>query len=71
MTDVIKTEDYWECNRCEADNSTKKATSLNKQYCPCPRGSCEAKICGTVKTTITVDKTLTPKQIKWNKDNHR
>ena len=66
-----KNQDFYECDRCEADNSTEKANSLNKVWCPCPRGSCEARITGTVKTIITVDKTLTAKQIKWNKDINR
>jgi hypothetical protein len=41
--------------------------------CPCPRGSCEAKIAGTVEITtiINIDRELTPKQIKWNKQNYR
>jgi hypothetical protein len=54
MTEKI--EDYYECDRCEADNSTEKANSLNKRYCPCPRGSCEAELVGKVITTIKVIK---------------
>ena len=50
----IKKEDYYECNRCEADNSTDKANSLNKRYCPCPRFGCEAEIKGEVITTVEV-----------------
>lgn len=49
-------EPYYECNRCEADNSTKKANSLNKKYCPCPKSSCEAELIGEIITTIVIIK---------------
>ena len=52
MTEKI--ENYYECNRCEADNSTEKANSLNKRYCPCPKSSCDAVIVGKVITTVKV-----------------
>ena len=55
-TTVVKAKDFWECDRCEADNSTDKANSLNKKYCPCPRGSCDAIITGTVVTTVEIIK---------------
>lgn len=53
---VTKTKDFWECDRCEADKSTDKANSLNKKYCPCPRGSCDAIVTGKVITTVEVIK---------------
>lgn len=36
-------EEYWECNRCEK-------TSLDTEWCPCPRGSCDALLMGEVIT---------------------
>ena len=54
---VIRTEDYYVCERCEKD-------SLGQGMCPCPRGFCEAVIGGTITTTI--NKTLTEEQIKRN-----
>jgi len=50
----IKKEDYYECDRCEADKSTDKATSLNKRYCPCPRAGYEAEIKGKIITTVEI-----------------
>jgi hypothetical protein len=47
---------YYECSRCEADNSTKKANSLNKEWCPCPRGNCDAELIGQIITTTTIIK---------------
>ena len=63
----IKTTDFYTCARCEITSDTKRS------MCPCPRGSCEAKISGTkTKTTITViDKKLTEEQKQWNKENYR
>lgn len=40
-------EDYY-CNRCKIDSFTKN------RICPCPRGSCDAKIRGKVVTTVEV-----------------
>jgi hypothetical protein len=65
MKDTIEKIDYYTCLRC------KKNSLKNKQSCPCPRGSCEAKISGTVEITTKINTTLTPEQIKWNKQNYR
>lgn len=65
MKDKIKKDDYYTCSRCKINSLSKS------QMCPCPRGSCEAKIAGTITITTTLDKTLTPEQIKWNKENYR
>lgn len=59
-----ETEDYYFCPRCDKN-------SVNHEWCPCPRGSCEARITGTITTTITLDETLSPEQEQWNKDNYR
>ena len=61
---VNETEDYYFCPRCDKN-------SVNHKHCPCPRGSCEARISGTITTTITLDETLSPEQEQWNKDNYR
>ena len=50
----IEVEDFYECDRCEADISDKKANSLNKKYCPCPKSSCDAKLVGKVITTTKI-----------------
>ncbi len=48
MLTKTKKEDYYICNEC-------KITSLTKgRMCPCPRGGCEAEICGIVKITTEV-----------------
>jgi hypothetical protein len=62
-----KSKDYYTCERCELTSETKGS------MCPCPRGSCEAKIAGTItKITITsIDTKLRDEQKKWNKENHR
>lgn len=39
-------ETYFTCGRCKIDSLTKD------RMCPCPRGSCEAKVAGTVVTQI-------------------
>lgn len=65
MKDKVKKDDYYTCSKCEIISLSKT------QMCPCPRGSCEAKIAGTVITTITIDKTLTKEQKQWNKENYR
>mgnify|MGYP003657171248 CR=1 FL=1 len=57
-----ETDNYWWCDRCERDNS-------GSEMCPCPRGSCEAYIMGTINKETTIDKKLTEEQIKWNKEN--
>ncbi len=61
-------EDYYTCARCENNSVNTKGTMI-----PCPRGSCEAKIRGTVITEkkITVIRELTLEQKKWNKENYR
>ena len=63
----IKKKDFYYCGRCKIDSLTKGS------MCPCPRGSCEAAIIGTVikETKTTIDKTLTEEQIKWNEENYR
>jgi hypothetical protein len=61
----VKQEDYYICERCDI-------TSLKEgKMCPCPRGSCEAKISGTVTTRITLDRNTTPEQERWNRENYR
>jgi len=62
----IKTKDYYYCPRCEQD-------SLGDSMTPCPRGGCEARIEGTVTITksITIDRTISPEQEQWNKENYR
>jgi hypothetical protein len=66
MSQILKTEtqDYFFCPRCNKD-------SVKNEWCPCPRGGCEARISGTITTTVTLDETLSPEQEKWNKDNYR
>lgn len=49
-TTKTETEDLWYCERC------KISTFTEGRMCPCPRGSCDAKIIGTV-TTITTTTT--------------
>jgi len=60
----IETKDFYECSRCERNSEID-------EYCPCPRGSCEAKISGTITITKKINKKLNPEQIKWNKENYR
>lgn len=57
-------EDYYKCNRCDINSLTKGS------MCPCPRGGCEAKIVGTIVTTINreISNKLTKEQISWNKN---
>jgi hypothetical protein len=52
----IKTNEkpYVYCDRCKIDNNG------NDRMCPCPRGSCEAEIIGTIITTVEVKITLKP-----------
>jgi hypothetical protein len=57
-----ETDDYYECPRCKIDSLTES------RMCPCPRGGCEAIITGTITTTKTLNKTLSPEQIEWNKN---
>jgi hypothetical protein len=57
-----ETDDYYECPRCEINSLTES------RMCPCPRGGCEAVITGTITTTKTLNKTLSPEQIEWNKN---
>jgi ribosomal protein L37AE/L43A len=52
----VKETEYWYCERCEIDNVKSKA------MCPCPRGSCEAEIVGTIKTTVEISITPKPKE---------
>jgi len=61
-------KDYYTCSRCENNTLEPNGTMI-----PCPRGGCEAKISGTINTvvTTTIDKNLTPAQLKWNKQNYR
>jgi len=59
MNKTIK-QDYYSCNRCNITSETKD------RMCPCPRGSCEAKIAGTLTTVQKLIKELTDEQIKWN-----
>jgi hypothetical protein len=61
---IVKTEDYYTCDRCKID-------SLGKAMCPCPRGGCEAAITGTLTTTTEIVRSLTDEQKKWNKKNLR
>lgn len=57
-------DDYYYCPRC-------KINSAQEGMCPCPRAGCEARIEGTIVTIKEFIKELTPKQEKWNKENHR
>jgi hypothetical protein len=43
-----KTEDYYACPRYDINSRTKD------RMCPCPRGSCEAEVVGTITTTVEV-----------------
>ena len=63
----VKSKDYYICERCELTSETKRS------MCPCPRGSCEAKIAGTINkiTTTSIYNKLSDEQKKWNKENHR
>lgn len=65
---VVTNKDYYTCLRCGNNSINKKGTMI-----PCPRGSCEAKISGTViiTTITTIDTNLTEEQKKWNKENYR
>ncbi len=60
----IKSDDYYTCKTCEINSETKG------RMCPCPRGSCEAIITGTIKTTTIIEfnSKLTKEQKKWNKN---
>lgn len=62
MDEIIKEEeeDYYSCSRCNITSKTKD------RVCPCPRGSCEAKIIGTLLTTRNLITELSDEQIKWN-----
>jgi len=57
--------DYYTCGKCKIDSLTKG------RMCPCPRGSCVAKISGSVIRTRKIDLTVTPEQAQWNKENYR
>lgn len=59
-------EDYYICDRCDID-SLNKGTS----WCPCPRGSCEARIAGTIVTEKKLNLEITAEQKKWNEENYR
>jgi hypothetical protein len=61
----VKQEDYYTCERCDITSLTEG------RMCPCPRGSCEAKISGTINITTTLDKNLTSEQEQWNEENYR
>jgi hypothetical protein len=67
MRELIKRkeEDYYTCSRCEVHSMTKG------RVCPCPRGSCEAKISGTVITEKYIETELTAEQTRFNKENYR
>lgn len=41
---VIQTH-YWVCDRCKINSETEG------RMIPCPRGSCEASVAGTIITT--------------------
>lgn len=62
----VEEKDLYYCPRCKSD-------SLDNKNVPCPRGSCEARIDGTVTTTTTtlISKILTREQQNWNKENYR
>lgn len=49
MLETVTEEEYWECSRC-------KNNSVDEQWCPCPRGSCEAECVGKVITTVKIIK---------------
>jgi len=54
----IKVEDYYKCDRCNINSQTPNS------MCPCPRGSCEAKIIGKIefRTTILLNGVETNKE---------
>jgi hypothetical protein len=57
MLELKRTEeDYFKCERCNID-------SLGERMCPCPRGSCDAVLSGTVTTVVTLNDVLTKEQI--------
>ena len=51
-TTKTKLVDLYYCPRCDIN-------SQSKEWCPCPRGSCEAEIIGEVKTTTITEITVT------------
>lgn len=68
MKEKIKIIDFYTCERCKNNTLNSKGTMI-----PCPRGSCEARISGTITKTITteINRELTDEQIKWNEENGR
>jgi hypothetical protein len=73
MAEVIKTvtEDYYVCDRCERTSADGAYGKARTDFCPCPRGNCEARIAGSITATFTLDKTVTEEQKKWNEENNR
>jgi len=63
MEPLINEQDLYYCPRCKKNNLEGEI--------PCPRGSCEARIEGTIITTITVNTVLSEEQKNWNKENYR
>jgi hypothetical protein len=61
---IVEEADFYYCPRC-------KENSINSENVPCPRGSCEARIDGTIVTTIVVNPELSEEQKQWNKENYR
>ncbi len=44
----VKKKDFWKCVRCNA-TSKSKGTMI-----PCPRGGCEAEVCGEIIVTTEI-----------------
>lgn len=49
LTKEIVKDDFYSCGRCNITSLTKD------RMCPCPRGSCEAKIVGEITKTIITE----------------
>jgi len=49
VSEIVEISDYFECKKCDKN-------SYKDEYCPCPRGSCEATLVGTLAKTIKIVK---------------
>lgn len=56
MSKDIEILDLWECEGCDPDVGycNEARTSLNSEFCPCPKSSCDAKVIGKVKITTEI-----------------
>lgn len=57
----VKTTEFLDCPRCEMNSLTRGTRML-----PCPRGGCEVRIIGEIKTTVEV--TTFDKPIRYDDD---